>query len=365
MKRRAYPLFTPLAKILTVIFLITLAAGMGFYLSSRTAIAKDSSAIFDNDDALKQYVKKYGGEQTIVQLDALSARLGDCHEQAHKAGRLAYETYGDKAFRANTPQCHSGYYHGAIEEYFKEHGTAHLADQLKVLCQRQNNNFMAHQCIHGMGHGLMAWTSYDLTSTLNYCDLLPERQASCWSGAFMENIVGGLADESGHTSQFVSSDPHYPCNAVAEKYQGTCYFLQTDRMLQLFNNDLQKVSDECMKAPAAYQRSCFESLGRDVGGMRRNDPSGAIGACQVSPPGEMRIGCLVGAAQDSFWDASGQTVALQFCQLLTDGTEKQACYGTIFGRAPDVLLSQSEREEFCRKAEVDYRAFCEQSVRKT
>jgi hypothetical protein len=209
----------------------------------------------------------------------------------------------------------------------------------------------------------MAWTDYDLPKALKACEQLPNGQLSCWTGVFMENIVGGLTEENqsaslGHFTKYLSQNPHFPCNAVEEKYKGACYFLQTSRMIQLFQNDFAKVAKTCAEAPEAYRRSCFESMGRDAGGLYRENPSGAIAACANIPPGNARVGCLTGAAQDFFWDPSGQDAALGFCRLLNEPSEKTPCYQTLFERATNLLSTKKEFQNFCQKTEPPHKDRC-------
>ncbi|MGH7773182.1 MAG: hypothetical protein ACREQA_13225 [Candidatus Binatia bacterium] len=325
-------------------------------------IQKDSKDIFRNEDALFSYVKKFGLNQTIARLHELAPLYGDCHQPAHQAGRLAYKVHSTEAFRSVTSECHAGGFHGAIEAYFSEHGTKNLSKDVKVICRSELNKFYTHQCIHGIGHGLMAAANYELFVALKNCDLLGERQGSCWSGVFMENIVGGLAGHEGHamrSTKYLSDDPHYPCTVVDEKYKSSCYLLQTSRMMQLFSSDFSKVASACSEAPRNYRRVCFESMGRDVGGVHRGNPAAAIESCSGAPRGELRIGCLAGAVQDEFWDPAGQDNALNFCKHLEHKAEKDACYSTIFSRAPQILPSKEDLRSFCSKAEALYRGSCD------
>ncbi len=335
-------------------------------------ISEEAPQIWTSKDALFSYVKKFGPKKTTLYLHALGygRGMGDCHTNAHEAGRFSYEVYGDESFKLCSGECHSGCYHGATESYFRDKGTANLAENLETLCSGELNAFFSHQCIHGIGHGLMAWSSYEIFDALKSCDLLPQRQNSCWTGVFMENIVGGLAkadilksadaDAAAHYTKYLNDNPQYPCNdpELEEKYRSSCYFLQTSRMIQIFGTDFKRVANACGAAPEQYQRTCFESMGRDVGGVFRGRPEAGIAACSHSPYGTLRIGCLVGAAQDAFWDPSGQDNALNFCKLLTDKGEKDACYNTIFARAPEVITSKTELQSFCAKAENDYHANC-------
>ena len=323
-------------------------------------ITESADDVFQNQDDLYSYVKKFGPKKTVQHLAELVPKYGSCHDPAHRAGRYAYELFGDKAFQQCSAECHSGCYHGATEAYFRDHGTANLAENLKVICSSASNPFFSHQCIHGIGHGLMAWADYGLFDALSSCDLLTQRQDSCWTGVFMENIVGALGKEDGHFTKYLSNDPLYPCDdpKLDDKYKSACYFLQTSRMLQLVGTNWDKVSADCASAPSAYQRSCFESMGRDVGGSYPDSAEKEIAACASAPAGNLRIGCLIGAAQNAFWDPSGQNLAIHFCKLLTDAKEKSACYDIIFARAPDVLTSASDMKSFCAKAETDYQNRC-------
>jgi hypothetical protein len=328
------------------------------------SIQSDSKDIFYNNDALFSYVKKFGLRQTITHLYELTPLYGDCHQSAHKAGRFAYEIFSTESFRSWGPECHWGGPHGTIEAYFREHGTSNIAGDVKLICGPELNPFLMHQCLHGIGHGLMAWSNYEIPIALSSCDLLNEGMRSCWSGVFMENIVGSLVHAgnsehySGRPTKYLSDDPHYPCTIVDEKYKWECYFLQTDRMLQLFGGDFSKVVDACFEAPRRYQPACFESMGRDVSGRYRDNPAGAIEACAKAPQGQPRTRCIKGAVQDTFWDPAGQDMALNFCKAVRNKTEKDQCYTTVFSRALELLTSKESLKKFCGKAESYYRATC-------
>lgn len=334
-------------------------------------IKANDGTISDDRDALYSYVKKFGPGKAVTQLFSIDSKAGrDCHDDAHVLGKYAYELNGDKAFGMCSAECHSGCYHGATEAFFKEHGTENLSDNLKIVCGDDLNPFFNHQCIHGIGHGLMAWNDYEIHEALKDCDLLENLKESCYSGVFMENIVGALAigDESEsqtldqHYTKYLSNDPQYPCTEVSEKYKNACYFYQTSRMTQLFQFDFGKVSKECEKVSFAYQQSCFESMGRDVGGFTYNDPVKAIEECMHVPNGASRVGCLRGAVQNAFWDPSGQDVALKFCKLLKDKNEKDACYLVITDRAKNVLSKKEDKDAFCQKAESEYVSYCNERI---
>lgn len=321
-------------------------------------IPEQAPVIFSDELALYSYVRKYGAAKTIQYLYQLQSQFGDCHQNAHTAGRFAYELFSEQAFQTCSAECHSGCYHGATEAYFRDHGTANLARDLAVICSSQLNPFLSHQCFHGVGHGLMAFADYEIFEALNNCDLLPQGHESCYSGVYMENVVGGLSPTVGHFTDYLSDDPHFPCNIVDDKYKNACYFYQTSRMVQLFAWDFAQVAQACSAVEEQFQRSCFESMGRDVGGANMTSNLGAILDCSTAAPGNPRIWCLNGAVQNTFWTPSGQDQAIDFCTQLEDADEKAGCYQTIFHRATLVLESEEDLTAFCAKAESDYRQPC-------
>jgi plastocyanin len=331
-------------------------------------ISQEAANLYTDDTALYSYIKKFGVKQSIQRLNQLSNQYGDCHQIAHTAGRISYEVYNEKAFSECSAECHSGCYHGATEAYFKEHGTANLEKDLNVICSSSLNAFFSHQCLHGIGHGLTAWTNYNLPEALKNCDKLSKGRESCYTGVFMENIVGALAlsnnnpwkeatASGAHYSKYLSDDLQYPCNFVADKYRSSCYFLQTSRVLQLFPGDFQKVAQACFQAPNQYQTYCFESMGRDVGGVFRGSPEKEIEMCNFVGDSPLKKNCLSGAIQDEFWDQTGSDQAISFCRILNTKEQKDMCYNIIIARALDIL-SKAQTKDFCNKIESSYQLQC-------
>lgn len=162
----------------------------------------------------------------------------------------------------------------------------------------------------------------------------------------MENIVGSLNKR--HATRYLNSNPHYPCSIVSEKHKGSCYFLQSSRMIKLFDSNFKKIANACASAPPLYQRDCFLSMGRDASGSHKQSVDDAFRECQFATKGIARTSCIEGAVQDTFWDPSGKEKAIRFCSLPTDREELRACWQTITTRASEVL-SSSDYQSFCKK----------------
>lgn len=327
--------------------------------------APREESILTDDDVMRRAVGSYGPVPTMNLLVELSKEQGvDCHNRAHQLGRMGYEAFGDEVLKLNLPECHSGFYHGAIEAYFKKNGTTGLKEKLSYICPKDLNTFFMHQCKHGLGHGLMAWSSYELHETLEYCGLIEDEEgrSSCRTGVFMENIIGSLdtspeARSRGHITKYISSDPLFPCTDVKDEYKRDCYFLQTDRMLALSKTGFSGIVDACDKAPEEYKDVCFGSMGRTVGGLTRGKAREALAACTLARRPSDRIWCIDGVAKDTLWDPSGQDYSLEFCSLVPHNEGRSECYKAIFFHAEFVLNSQ-QLEAYCKRVPAELQDQC-------
>lgn len=332
-------------------------------------IVSDEYNIFSDKAKLKKYLEKHGVDETIAKIKASPV---DCHQYSHQIGHLNFELIGEKAFSISNSNCMSGYTHGVTEAFFKEHGTDNLAGSINLICRNQVNDFYAHQCFHGIGHGLMAYNDYDLPEALKGCDTLPEiftSKESCYTGVFMENVVGALEVEevknlkdatNYHSSEWLSKDPLFPCNSskIAKKYKSSCYNFQTSRMIVIFGNKYNKVAASCAKIQNIYQETCFLSMGRDVGSTYDNDSEKIETNCSYAKPNTAALSCIEGASQNSFWHESEQDNAIALCKNLKIVGYKKRCYSIISVRARDVIENENDISKFCGKFESRYKELC-------
>jgi cytochrome c553 len=278
-----------------------------------------------------------------------------CHRIAHAlgAGALAhYDGAVGPAFADGNAVCWSGYYHGILERAFAGVSEEELPAVSRRLCssdQVRKSDFVAYQCVHGLGHGLMIYTNYDLPLALETCDALSTGwdQTSCTGGVFMENLQTSYGSRS---KWLRDDDPLFPCPTVAERHKLYCYLMVTSRILDVVGGDWQQTVDWCRKVEEGWVQTCFQSLGRDASGRTLQDPQKIIRICSLA--GDMTDQCLYGAARDITSMDAGARRSAGFCAA-TMARYRAACFtaiGTILGG-------------FSRKAEAR-RATCRNSVPK-
>ena len=309
-------------------------------------------------------MEEYGPEAAVDLLWAYEAATGrSCHDAAHEVGRRAYELFGAAAFAFGAHECQVGAMHGAMEALLAERGTSRIKEDLTTICDRVANIWQNGNCWHGVGHGLLAWTSYELPDALALCDLFDRAGAthSCYGGMFMENVVGGASALTGHESEWINDfDPHFPCNALEEKYVAPCYGYQPVQMARI-NPEPEFVRDGCLTAPTVALHACFFTMGLYAHSKDgRGDPAEAIEICEMIDEHLHRNSCMRGVVSDRFWQADEAPGAAYICEQMKTRSSASECWYAMFERAgimyPDDI---GIRSELCELVTEDtYRRYC-------
>jgi hypothetical protein len=273
----------------------------------------------------------------------------DCHRIAHAIGAGALSHFDGnvgQAFVAGRPSCTSGYYHGILERAFLGVDQNKLGQAARKFCSDPKirvSEFIAYQCVHGLGHGLMIYTGYDLPVSLHTCDKLqPGDRLSCTGGVFMENYQSSY----GVTSRWLKpKDLIYPCSAVAERYKFYCYDLVTARILPKVHYNWRKAAAWCRRSEPRWVPVCFQSMGRDASGFTRLDPPRIVRICRIA--GKHARDCIFAASEDMTYTDVNAHRAKNLCLIAPSGTRK-ACWIAIGG-----ILGELTRDVHTLKQQCD------------
>ncbi|MBI2013803.1 MAG: hypothetical protein HYS87_03190 [Candidatus Colwellbacteria bacterium] len=354
---------------LIVIITFTFAATLGAALVYNAEEHKNVTEIAKDRQELTELIEKIGVAEVMnrLVLESGGGSEFDCHQDAHDVGRIGYTLHKEKTFESCDANCHSGCYHGTMEEFLADVGTANLAEEIDGICSKFETSFGLFECLHGVGHGLLAYLNYDLPATIAECDRLKDRFSaiSCYGGMFMENIVTGQgigASKSVHATEWLSDDPHFPCNEIGKTKDllTQCYQMQTSWMLYLNGYDFGKVAIECTKVPTDMVAICFKSYGRDAAGTTLRDPYKIIELCEGVPDTnpEYYKECLNGGLNVvvDFWGPNLEGQAVEVCKLTQKA--KEQCYATLAWRIEGLTESSDKIKEWCEQFEVDYKKLC-------
>ena len=259
-----------------------------------------------------------------------------CHAVTHAIGQAAVAKYGDvaTAFRYGDNACGSGYYHGVLQGFALSLGREQLLSGLNAVCagvpgkERQSLDYF--NCVHGLGHAIMAVRQNELFDALHDCDGLTGsmEQNACVNGVFMENLIVDGA-HGGHYSKYLKpSEPLYPCTAVGDKYKAECFDMQTSYALGVTRGDFTTVFALCAAAGVPFRRNCYQSLGRDAATLSRDQVPGTVATCALGRDHEQRSYCVLGAVLDFVYYYHTDAQANALCAAL-DADLQEGCRSAI------------------------------------
>ena len=296
----------------------------------------------------------------------------DTHNFAHNVGRQTARVLGlnGEAFLRCSIDFNYGCQHGFFEHALAtspnatEAATSICADLVGVHPAKT-----VFYCYHGVGHGVMMASSYDLALALETCDALGDAMASdgCWQGVFMENVNAVMRGES-REGVFSDTDPLAPCNRVAERHQWECYINHAGRLITLFDFSVAKASHACLSASPAYILACVQSLGLMVSNpawqltlvgprSQSHNVEVTLELCAQFPT-DYLAECIVGAV-DNIMNFDGVVLdrALRLCQAAEE-PHQRACYYRIGLSIGVQLTDLRQRYGLCQQLNEPYRDEC-------
>jgi hypothetical protein len=294
-------------------------------------------------------------DQRIAEDENVAA---DCHPISHWIGSASLARYRGnvaRTFVQGSSSCASGYYHGILERAFAGVSSkAQLAKLAASLCVGEGlrrYGYYDRQCRHGLGHGLMIQTGYDLPTALSLCAGLGTRwdHLTCSNGVFMENA----STRFGFRSPWLDDrDPLYPCNQLGSLDRRHCFARVPTQVLTLNGNDFEKVAATCASLARRWVRHCFRGMGRDAVDVR-GVPGRIFERCRLAAGSEGD--CLYGAAR---WvtDRSvseGARGAVALCNAAPPAFRSE-CFRGIGGVLGLLNPSDAARRRACAKVTRRY-----------
>ncbi len=280
----------------------------------------------------EKLVKEKGTAKAFVELKKEYETNGyirsQCHPLTHVIGRATASLFPNvvDAYKYGDSICWSGFYHGVMEQIVNQVGMSKLAGNLDSICKdipgKERYSFDYYNCVHGLGHGLMAITENELFKSLTLCDNLNGgwEKTSCYGGVFMENII---VDNKNHFTKYLKpSEPVYPCNAVEAQYKSSCYLMQTSYMLKVSGNNFSKVFENCRNADEGYIETCYQSLGRDASGQSLSNAESTKAKCDLGSDYAQKSNCIIGAVKDFISYFHSEKEANHFCTILSPDLQK-------------------------------------------
>lgn len=251
------------------------------------------------ETSLEKEIKELGGKKAYISLKERSkkATYGNQHTLAHDFGTALYKIEGLKGVNVCDRELGYGCFHSFFERAIADKGIS-IISELDRICKKVYDQ--QGSCQHGIGHGLLAYLGDEkLTEALDYCTKLASGQsASCIHGVIMEYNNKTMVSDSAIVQRKLSLNmPEEPCNTLAFKFQGACYFSQASLWIHQFNVPIVTIGNFCLEVDnEASKEACYQGLGHEFAAQAKFKANETIESCKKIDGSLGKLHCLIGAS---------------------------------------------------------------------
>lgn len=225
------------------------------------------------------------------------------HSLMHLFGETLYAVSGVEAVVVCGPELEYGCYHGFFTRAVAAQGLSVVA-QLDAACRSTTGEEIT-ACQHGLGHGIIEFLGVDkIEESLAACEQVQHDSslAGCFSGVFMQYNVPQTVAENGtfQSSTRTPLDPgapYDPCPTLDAAYQPSCYHSLGHWWEKLYAPHYERIGRLCDEVPDyAFRTTCFHGLATAITSSAGFKSPKIIEWCRMMPSEESQVLCLRVAA---------------------------------------------------------------------
>jgi len=322
----------------------------------------------------------------------------DLHLLGHAVGEQLYKQQGIEGMEYCTQDFRNACSHSIVVGTLLDNGaTEKIFEKIDQACKKAPGGYGAYGlCYHGLGHGVLAYTNYDMRKAAKLCEKtmrLGENiaYAQCISGTVMEIVGGGDHDKKTWTKQstYYLSDPNplALCQSTSIKAPATslCYNYITPHLFTLAGFDpsnthdpvsFQKAFLYCDAIPELETRSrdaCFGGFGkefvvlakdrdiRNIGDMTKRQLTLISQWCHLAPTEKAQQSCIFSALTSLFWGGENKPhAAVGLCTLLFDKKEQKECFTFLFSVVTKYIKDPTYQQKVCKLVPQIYKNHCQE-----
>jgi len=392
----------PVVKPLITFAILVAALGAVFFLSAQPAIFSYPELVELESDTERTFselsayftalAEEKGASYAFDVLRRAKLPHGtDFHLLGHEIGYVLYDEQGIEGIKACTDDFRNACSHSVVISAFIEHGEAALPEIIRACKAAPGGKGAYTMCFHGLGHGVLAYTGYDLRKAVTMCektgtDAYDDREhVECVGGAVME-MTAGVHDPSAWRTQapkyFKNDDPLYPCTAdfISDVTRPICLVYLSPQLFAAAGLDLTGL--EASYAPAFRfcdspslkrqedREACYGGFGkefvafaagrdiRDIGSLDTASLQKVRDWCEHAGTSEGKAACNQHALASLFWGGENDVeAAFFFCGLAKDEGET-ACLKDLSDLIGYYLAGTARGTQYCARLPDEYRKHC-------
>ncbi|HET7098659.1 MAG TPA: hypothetical protein VFI61_00255 [Patescibacteria group bacterium] len=290
----------------------------------------------------------------------------DIHLLAHTVGDILYKQQGMQGIKVCTQDFRNACSHSIVVGLFIDRGISALQD-IANICRSAPGGIGAYgMCFHGLGHGILAYTGYDMTKAVSYCSQIgtPARHfvetSECVGGTMME-MIGGVHDPIAWQRQkdkyLKVNDPLFPCNQnfIPDIAKENCYNYLTPHLWEVAGGDLGNPTEAdfaksfkyCSKLSgeeSAYQESCYGGFGKEFVAlaqsrdirrteqMNQSQLKTIYNWCLLAEDTDGISACIHQVVNSLYWGGENKPdSAVTFCGQADNDQFRNVCFSQLIG----------------------------------
>lgn len=396
----------PLFVISLVILVISIFIFLSSYQTKHTRTYSEISTIqiekmntIQLEDYFTNLSKAKGAQYAFKVLEKASLpKITDVHLLGHLIGDQLYKQKGANGMKDCTDAIRNACSHSIITNLFYERGEDSIT-QISDICKDAPGQENAYPlCFHGFGHGVLAYTDYNLDRTINLCKQAAITDPSngefpeCIGGAIMELISGGDHDKKIWYKQrqitLKEADPLYPCFSIISDPDARrmCLSYITPYLFEVSGKSSFIPSNEVIQNSFKYcegiplsdfknRQACFGGFGKEFTPLSKNKDIRRIDTlsseeinqiyswCLLTPVTDGQEACVFSSLRSIYWSGTvDKKYVIEFCNRAPTESLKEYCFKESINSIKAAKKSFIYNHDFCSKLAVKYRNNCFQKL---
>lgn len=334
----------------------------------------------------------------VLRIAPIKANI-DMHLMGHVVGDVLYKQMGAKGMEYCTQDFRNACSHTIVVGLLLDKGEKALRE-IDDACKKAPGGSGAYSmCYHGLGHGVLAYTNYDLPKAVELCKKVGAQSkagrefAECVGGTIMEIITGGDHDkltwEKQRPKYLKNDDPLSPCLTNYISDPGARYMCLNYLTPHLFevaganlanpvNKDFKKAFTYCDALPQnniAERKACFGGFGKEFIVLAKARDIRNIGESSIEELTKTYNWCLLAANSDGikycnssavsslYWGGENNpSASINFCNIVKDPDAQKACFDTFFGNVSYYIRDSDKKDAVCKLVPERYQNQCQTRI---
>lgn len=342
---------------------------------------------------LKHVSELYGGEVGYDVLRHINLPEGsDVHLAGHEIGNILFKQQGLSGMRFCTQEFRNACSHTIVIGALLKDGLDSLKTVHEVCHTAPGGSGAYTMCFHGLGHGVLAYSNYDMKPTVDICKTLGTKEynnreyTECVGGAVME-MMSGIHDPVMYAKKkdkyLSKDDPLTLCrDYVSEDARSICYTYLTPHLIELTGANLGNPSPESFgkaahfcdaipKTDIADRGACFGGFGkefpvlaagrdiRDIHILTKDKLERIKSWCATIGGPSEHDACNMNLLASLYWGGENKAdVAINYCSLFS-GDERKRCFDNLSGQVSMYKHDVSAYKEYCSMVPSDMKDSCD------